>query len=1347
MPIFTSIAIAIGGALGFAATSFFVTATAFVLKTIVGLGVNMLISKLLMPKGPTFHIQGKIRAGATVPRSIMLGFGCTAGSLVYANTWGRDGKTPNAYFTQVIALSDMPINALDGIFIGSERCEIDVDNPHVDYGYPIEEYKVNGTPFLWVKFYDGTQTTADPFLVSKVSSSERPYTDRRIGYGVAYAILTARIKDTLFTGFPEAKFELTGMKLYDISKDSTQGGDGTQRINNPATWGGDGDELLGVQLYNILRGISYNGSWLYGLQRTDTFSLPSAWWIAQINKCRETFEGPDEEMLPSYRTCMEVPVNEVPADVAEALLLGGNGKLTESGGIYKLYLGEPGDSVVTINDDVILSTHEQSFVPFYGLGETITGIEASYPEPDEGWNTKPLDPVYRTDLEELAGNRRLMGSLAINTVPYNPQVQRIVQAALREAERARRHTIVLPPEYWIYEPGDVITWNSTRNGYITKLFRIDGVQDLDNLDVMWDITEVDPTDYDWNPDTDYRPPIIGPIGPIRPTPQPVGGWQVFPDDIRDNAGVARRPSIGVQFDGDDDDIEYARITVRDAVTQDVVFQSDIPYGNPDTNPALRYEILNGVFLPATNYEVQGQFIPISERETLPTAWFPVTTNNTGLGRDDIDPTPPDPVTGLTVDSAGFRILSLSWINPSSSNLDTVGLYYSETNNFANAEFGGSFRGESGVLNLPKTGQLYYVWAEAVSYMGVPQTSPSGPVTGTTLRLPSEMINDDAIIASKIADDAVTELKIAEEAVTQTRIATGAILESKLAANAVTVSKISDGAVEAAKIANGAVSGPKLADLAVTAAKLADNAVTETKISDNAVTTPKLIANAVVADKIAANAVTIRALLIGSFDNLVQNPGAETNTVDPHVPNSIGWTTSGVARSGARSFMWAISVGTNPYIRYDGEVADINRHVSAAEGDKFYLEFYANTQGGACQIRPAIHFCNAAGTVLSTAVGTTTNITSATWVQCFMDATAPAGTAYVVFASQVISTGATATHIRIDDVYARRMVQGNVIVDGTITTGKIEAGSITTALIAAGAITANELAADSVTAVKIQAASITAVKIAAETITGDKIAANTIFGNRIVAGSITTARLSLGSYDNLIQNPGAESNSLEPHYVYNGTWGTSVPRSGSYSFLHTFASTNSSLGLNGNRTDKNAHPQCGEGDSFYFEFYSNRAGSGSQFVRGLIRWMNSDGTSIIGTAIGPTVEITGGAWQRVSMNGTAPAGTAYAAFEIQVLSTGTSTHARFDDIYARRMLSGELIVDGTIYTNNLAALAVTADKIAAGAITTAKLDANAVTAAKIDANSVFSVNAAISGTLTVGAGITISGPNGRIVVAD
>lgn len=628
MAIFSGIAAAISGVVS--AVSGFIgglgVVGSFLLKTAVGVGLSLLAQSLAgKTKDPTFSINGTLQGGGDVPRSFILGRTATAGSLVFVNTWGEDGDTPNAYLTQVIALSDMPIRGLAEVWVNGERITL---GGLTDRGYAVNEYPDS----LWVKFYDGTQTTADSFLFTSVSNGNRWWNPDRIGRGVAYVIVTARVSKNMFSGVPSFKFVLEGMRLYDPSRDSTVGGVGGQRWADPATWGGDGDFLPAVQIYNLLRGITYNGQWFYGLQNMAAARLPSIAWITQIEKHRAgTLESTG--WVNTYRSGGEIQVEAPLTSAVEALLTACQGKISEVGGVYYLHSGAPDAPVIAFTDDDILSTEEQEFTPFLGLADTINGVSANYPSPADGWVAKTAPPLYRTDLEAIDGNRRLMADVDLNFVPYAEQVQRLMRSALEEARRFRRHTIVLPPRFWAYAtPGTVFTWTSERNGYVAKLMRIDGVADRANLDVMIDITEVDPADYDWNTDADFHPPVDGQLGVIRPPPQPIIEWYAEPATVKDSTGQDRRPAIRLTWDNSDgrlDDVIGIEYEVRLQASLEKVSE-----GRTD-QPQAGSMLLSQGLLPNESYVVRGRYIPGGDRPVLWSGFIPVITPNILLSDLDV----------------------------------------------------------------------------------------------------------------------------------------------------------------------------------------------------------------------------------------------------------------------------------------------------------------------------------------------------------------------------------------------------------------------------------------------------------------------------------------------------------------------------------------------------------------------------------------------------------------------------------------------------------------------------------------------------------------------------------------
>lgn len=616
MPIFTAIAAAIG------LSGFFASAFVFGAELLTSVGISY-IQKALAGKqtssSASSGMQVTLQASGDVPRAFPLGDCATAGSLVYVNYWGMSGDTPNAYLTQVIAISDLPGCELTGLWVNGQKVTIYGGDSSEVWGRPVAEFdKAPAGSHLWVRFYDGTQTTADPFLVNRVSSVDRPYESTRVGTGVAYAIVTSLTEETLFSGAPSCLFELSGVKLYDPTQDSTNGGSGSHRYSTPSTWGGDGDKFPAVQLYNLLRGFRYNGIWLCGLQNMSAARLPALNWNAQIAKCRDEIQG-TAGFEPMYRSGGQISVDQEAITTAESLLTACQGKLSEVGGFYKVHLGTPDSVSFSFTDLDILSTEDQTYNPFLRLDSSINGLTATYPDPTQSWQNTTAPPLYNPDFEAIDGGRRLLANPSLDFVPYAAQAQRLMKSALQEARRERSHIITMPPAFWIVEPGDVCSWSSNRNGYIDKQFRVDVTVDKANLDVSFTLTEVDPTDYDWNHEADFQPPTSGATTFPRPAPQGVIEWFAEAAIINDANGSPRRPAINLTWDGSIAGVVGIQYEVR--LTAD---QSSVTRGRTDQIAAGSL-LISQSLLPATPYQVRGQYLPSAPRDMLWSDWIDVTT--------------------------------------------------------------------------------------------------------------------------------------------------------------------------------------------------------------------------------------------------------------------------------------------------------------------------------------------------------------------------------------------------------------------------------------------------------------------------------------------------------------------------------------------------------------------------------------------------------------------------------------------------------------------------------------------------------------------------------------------------
>lgn len=600
----------------------------FIVNALISIAISVAASLVQQmfkqdQKNPAQGVRGSIQTGGDNPLAFIMGRYGTAGQLEYAGTWGNDGDTPNAYFTKVISVSDLPVRGLAGLFVGSERVTVlpTAANPtpwfpfppgwmdvFTAIGNPVEQYRVDGKDHLWVKFYDGTQTAADPFLMARFGSDpDRPWQSDMIARGVAYVIITALVNRELFSGLPDYLMEIDGIPLNDRR-------DGTAQHDNPM-----------VAIDHLLGGLSYGGQWVYGPQSISLARRPIGTWQPQMDKCDGIVDGDK-----AFRFGFEVVVDQEPHVVIGEYLKACEGRIAEIGGIYKVLVGGPDAPVVSFTDEDIVITEGQTFDPFPGLEATYNGITATYPEPAEAWENKEAPPRYRSDLEVLDDNRRLPFSTTYGAVPYAVQVQRLMRAAIEETRRFRKHVHTMPPEWWEFEPLDAAGWTSERHGYANKVFLITAQDDLSNGNQIPALLEQDPADYDWS--SDYVLPWdVVPLVISRPAPQEVKGFYVEPAIANDDQGRPRRPAIDCFWDvlSVTADVRAVRILLFLADALQPEWQGEAP------DPIWGSARLTQAILPNTIYDVQIEYVPFSGRATMISPRLRVTTPDIRLGPLDV----------------------------------------------------------------------------------------------------------------------------------------------------------------------------------------------------------------------------------------------------------------------------------------------------------------------------------------------------------------------------------------------------------------------------------------------------------------------------------------------------------------------------------------------------------------------------------------------------------------------------------------------------------------------------------------------------------------------------------------
>ncbi len=589
------------------------------LNIALAVGVSFVASKLLAKSAdPVQDVAGGVeldlRVDADVPQSLIVGRAVTGGSLGYAETFGKRGTVDNSDMIQIIPLADHPVTGLVQLLADAQDAPLaPAIPPELAQSWGLNAVArgmiVGGFDAkVAVQFYDGTQTAADELTVTALADHpERPWTSAMFGRGRAYLRVHSIYDKDKVSGPMQWRAVLDGIRLYDPRQDSSVGGSGAHRFDNLDTH--EFTRNLAVICYNILRGIrvkDHTGAarHFYGLENTSVASCPLDSWFAAMN---EEFHGGAEISLATE-----------PLEALRQIIMSCDGRLSEVGGVYKLRLGAPGLPVISFDDGALRADEGDQFKSILPQERRVNYVTGKFTSPDDGWLPKVAPPRTDAAMEEADG-RRLSADLDLPWVQSAAHMQRLQQQMLKRSRRERSHVVPFPPAAFGLEPGDTVEWTSERNGYSEKLFEVEEPVWHTNLDSTVAIIEIDPTDYDWNAETDFIAQPVGSLITDRPAPKIIEGFDAE-GFVHQGANGIARPAIRVTWDvPDDGDLTRVEVQVRRSalIAEAISAATD--------EPAAAEMIILASLAPATSYEVRGRFLSFNGYPTDWSLWEPVTT--------------------------------------------------------------------------------------------------------------------------------------------------------------------------------------------------------------------------------------------------------------------------------------------------------------------------------------------------------------------------------------------------------------------------------------------------------------------------------------------------------------------------------------------------------------------------------------------------------------------------------------------------------------------------------------------------------------------------------------------------
>jgi len=346
-----AVALPILGGLGAGAAGFFgislaaTSLTAILIGGLIVVGGALLVGKMIKAKqagagrqdpgmlvnknsnnDPIPIVYGERRVGAT--RTFMRSAGADGASgsneylhIVYTICEGPIEDITEVYFNDLLIFKKSAIGASDPDFDNTTGIALNAGEDGIDYSGIVE-----------IIAYDGSQTTADPVLVSRFSE----WTSAHVGNGIVYAYVRLKYDREAFSGLPTVTFQVKGRKVRDVDN-----------ISNPEAYSKDPANIVYDYLTHPIYGRGFSSDLLD---------------ITSFQDAQDYYEG-THTYLGAARYVLDgaLSTDDNTYENTQRILACCNSALIFSNGRYKLIPFKQANSTDTVNESHIVDNWNMSF--------------------------------------------------------------------------------------------------------------------------------------------------------------------------------------------------------------------------------------------------------------------------------------------------------------------------------------------------------------------------------------------------------------------------------------------------------------------------------------------------------------------------------------------------------------------------------------------------------------------------------------------------------------------------------------------------------------------------------------------------------------------------------------------------------------------------------------------------------------------------------------------------------------------------------------------------------------------------------------------------------------------------
>ena len=455
-----------------------------VVSTALSAAANAALNALSpKPDTPTLDDPGyqlRTRSNAREPRSVIYGETLVSGHLAFERTGGTDREDLYRIYT----IGDGgEYDSIQEIRFGEEVLTLDGS------GNVTSPARYNGFAQIITTLGSESQTA-----ISQAVTDISEWTSNHRGRGICHAYVKLTYDaDAYASGVPTVFFKVRGRKVYDPRLDSTNGGSGTHRKDDPTTWEWTQNPALWVLDY--MRGIKVNGTLIAGLGLPDALIDWTAFADA-ADACDESVTVNAGGTINRYTGGGGMVTSaDNPVGVIQTLVNTLAGEIVPRSGYVALYAGEARTATVTLSDDDLAGP--VSLKTAKSVRETVNSMQAGYRDPDEGYEMVDA-PAYSDSSWITDDGDTFARSLALPWVADHRQAQRIAKIVASRSREPRILRGTFKQKALQVREGDAFTWSSDRfpSGVTGKYICISRTA---NADGTVDITarSEDDTKYNW----------------------------------------------------------------------------------------------------------------------------------------------------------------------------------------------------------------------------------------------------------------------------------------------------------------------------------------------------------------------------------------------------------------------------------------------------------------------------------------------------------------------------------------------------------------------------------------------------------------------------------------------------------------------------------------------------------------------------------------------------------------------------------------------------------------------------------------------------------------------------------